>query len=271
MVKYGLKINDVNDLCDLERYAYIYFGSEFCERKIPSFDFCRQVFIFCIKNNKTPVVLTPYLSELYLENYFILIKKLLAEFDCNFEITINDFGLLNKLSSSSLNLSGVRFNLGRLQIKMKKGPEVMTCVSKNSLNKYKSNSLNNDKFISLMNSRGISRFEIDIPSQGLNLPFINSGDDESGSCVTLYLGNYVINTTRRCPFINSGHDDYSYSIESCSRECFSSYLVKNTKYYDELIYVLGNAEFVKTKNLIDDDLKNKFDRVVIFKKMTDLL
>lgn len=255
---FGIKINKLDDLKNLEKYKYIYFGNEFCEKKNPSFYFCERIVNYCNEHNKIPVLLTPYLTQKYLIKLKELISKIYL-IKKEFEITINDFGLIEFLKS----MPEIKVNLGRLQIKMKKGPEIMSNVLNENIETFKVNSLNNPGFIRFMKKENINRFEMDIPPQGLLLP--------NNKKITLYVGNAVITTTRRCPFIDSMEENYNLCIKDCKKECLNFYVVKNTKFYDDLIYVLGNTEFIKTSNTLSMDLKDKFDRILIFKKIEDLL
>jgi len=255
---FAIKINKIEDLKNLSKYKFIYFGNEFCERKMPSFSFIKQIINFCNEHNKTPVLLTPYLTDEYLYKMKKLIEYVYS-LRKKFEITIQDFGLIHFIKQ----FPEIKINLGRLQIKMKKGPEIMSKVLDENTETFKTNSLNNEFFIEFMKNEKIKRFEIDLPPQGITLP--------ASEKITLYIGNSIITTTRRCPYIDSFNENYCQSLNKCKKECMNFYLIKNTKFYDELIYVLGNAEFIKTSKKIPLELKNKFDRILIFKKIEDLL
>jgi hypothetical protein len=229
--------------------------------KIPSFDVCKKFFNYCKANRKTPVLLTPPLTDYGIKLLKTLIPKLVSlknELDIDLEITINDFGLIDFLKQYD-----IKVNLGRMQVKMKKGPEVLTRAFESNIEELKFNSLNNNNFLEFFKNENITRFECDIPLQGIVLPKHEN--------ITIYIGNSVISCTRRCPYIDSDTNEFNYEIKPCKRECLKSYLVKNTKYFDHLIYVIGNAEFLKTSKKIDKDLKNCFNLVVIFRKMEDLL
>ncbi len=261
-MKYGIKINNIEeDLKGLDKYDFVYFGSEFCERKIPNFEFCKKVFEFCNKNNKIPVLLTPYLTDKGINTLKDLISRLHI-LKKDFEITINDFGMIYLLKE----FPEIKINCGRLLIKMKKGPEIMSGALNQSPEMFKDSSLSNNLFIDFMKNNGIKRFETDLPHQRLNLP---------NEKITAYLGNIVISTTRRCNFIDC-EKEMQYQIKDCEKECLKYCVVKNTEFHDELIYVMGNAEFLKSdkdKNSINNDniLEGKFDRIVEFQKITKVL
>ncbi|MFW6025274.1 MAG: hypothetical protein ACOCRX_02925 [Candidatus Woesearchaeota archaeon] len=259
-MEYGIKINKLEELksINLPKYKYIYFGNEFCERKIPSKSKIKKIFSFCKSKNKIPVFLTPPLTYKGIEKMKSILKELL---DNQFEIVINDIGLLNL---DILNNKNIKKNLGRLLIKSKKGPEITAGNLNEPPENFRESSLSNKRFIDFFKNY-VGRFEIDLPSQGINLP-----ENEK---ISLYMGNSVISVTRRCPYIDSDKpkEEYNYKIKRCKKECLKYYTVKNTKYYSEPIFVMGNAELLKTKMKVPKELKGKIDRIIIFSKIQKCL
>ena len=254
----GIKISRLEQLeKDLTRYKFIYFGSEFCENKIPTIAFANQVFEFCKLHDKIPVLLTSFLTDKSIKETKILIQELIKR-NQPFEVTINDFGLLTFLTNPN-----PKINCGRLLIKMKKGPEILSNVLNADIKTFKTNSLNNKLYLNFLKDRGIKRFETDLPEQGIELP-----DNEN---ITLYLGNILLSLTRRCPFIDCDKANFSYSIKDCKKECENYCVVKNTKFHEKLIFMLGNAEFLKTEKKISNDLKGKINRVIVFQGMLSLI
>ena len=167
-------------------------------------------------------------------------------------LTINDYGILNFLKNNP----HIKINYGRILIRMRKGPEIMTgCLNEKSEN-FKDTSISNKDLREYLKSQKIKRFELDIPPQGINLP--------GGENISLYLGNSVISVTRRCIYPKCETENYNYKIEPCRRECLNQIITKETKFYDRQIFVIGNAELIKTKMKIPKELKNKFNRIVIF-------
>jgi hypothetical protein len=257
-MEFGIKINDEKDLIripHLTKYKYIYFGSEFCEKKIPLVLTAVKIFDFCEKNEKIPVLLTPPLTEVGLT----ILKKLINElkkFYIEFEITINDFGLIEVLKQESQ----IKMNCGRLLIKMKKGPEITSGALKEVPENFKDNSLSNPFFIEFIKQFNINRFEVDLPFQGINLP----SENLTNGNMSLYLGNSVLSVTRRCIYAKSDTKDYDYKINGCKKECLNCIIVKSNKHYDEPVYVAGNAEFLVGEMQINESLRGKFNRIVMF-------
>ncbi|MCK5449256.1 hypothetical protein KAI32_00145 [Candidatus Pacearchaeota archaeon] len=253
-MEFGIKISSLEELQNLkylDKYNLIYFGNEFCERKIPTFSETKEIFEFCIKKNKTFVLLTPLLTNLGINNLKHLIKDI-SEINKKFEVTINDLGLLEILEA----FPEVKINYGRVLIRMKKGPEIMTGCLKESPDNFKDNSLSNPELLDFLKDLNIKRFETDVPPQGIDLP--------ENSNITLYLGNSVISVTRRCIYPKCNTSEYNYKIEPCKKECLNQIITKETKYFDRPVFIIGNAELIKTEMIIPEELKNKFNRIVIF-------
>jgi len=253
-MEFGIKINNIEQIKNnlhKDKYKFIYFGNEFCERKIPTLDSIKEVFEYCNSEDKTPVFLTPPLTNNGINQLKKLVPKM-QELKKEFEITINDYGILNFLK----NYPNIKINYGRVLIRMKKGPEIMTGCLDECPKNFKDNSISNKELINYLKSQEIKRFELDIPPQGINLP-----DREN---ITLYLGNSLISITRRCVYPKCNTENYNYKIEPCKKECLNQIITKETKFYDRPIFTIGNAEFVKTDMKIPKELNNKFNRIVIF-------
>ncbi|MBT3303691.1 hypothetical protein HN592_05225 [Candidatus Woesearchaeota archaeon] len=258
-MEFGIKIKNIEQLGSVkDKYNFIYFGDECCERKIPGLSFAQKVFEYCIKKGKTPVLLSPLVTDSGIKKLRVLIKELYILKE-DFELTINDFGVLNLMKE----FPNIKINCGRLLIKMKKGPEILSTVLSKNVETFKANSLTNKLYINFLKNNGVGRFETDLPEQGIKLPAKEN--------ITLYLGNVLLSLTRRCPFIDCDQENFTYSIKDCKKECEDYCVVKNTKFHEKLIFMLGNAEFLKVEIRIDPRLKGKVNRILVFQGMLDLV
>lgn len=260
-MEFAIKIKSLEEVQNnkhLDKYNLIYFGNEFCERKIPTFSEAKEVFEFCIEKNKTFVLLTPPLTNIGTNNLEQQIRRL-YKINNTFEVTINDLGLLEILKE----FPKIKINYGRILVRMKKGPEIVTGYLNESPDNFKDSSLSNPELLEFLKTFNIQRFETDVPPQGINLP-----ENEN---ITLYLGNSTISTTRRCIYPKSDTNDYDYKISSCKKECLNQIITKETKYTNQPIFVVGNTELIKTEMKIPEELKNKFNRIVIFSNIKNNL
>ena len=138
-MEFGIKIKNIEQLGSVkDKYNFIYFGDECCERKIPGLSFAQKVFEYCIKKGKTPVLLSPLVTDSGIKKLRVLIKELYILKE-DFELTINDFGVLNLMKE----FPNIKINCGRLLIKMKKGPEILSTVLSKNVETFKANSLTN--------------------------------------------------------------------------------------------------------------------------------
>ncbi|MBD3164007.1 hypothetical protein GF323_02315 [Candidatus Woesearchaeota archaeon] len=258
----ALKIAGLSQLnkIDIKKFGCIYFGNEFCERKLPDLSFCNKIFGFCRKNSLTPVLLTPYLTDKGISKIEPLLKSL-DKSDQAFEITVNDIGLLSFLQGNLCD--NVKLNLGRLLIKMKKGPEIMSGVLNQDKEQFRQNSLQNPLFLEFYKKLGIKRFETDIPPQQADLP-----ENEN---LSLYLGNCCISSTRRCIYQNCESRDYKYSISQCNEECLNYYIERKMLMPSSPYFILGNAEFLRQTNPLSEKIREKANRYVFFNSLHDLL
>jgi hypothetical protein len=251
-MEYGIKITNEKELEGLDKkYSHIYFGNEFCERKIPSIEELLNLLNKCKKEGRKLVLLTPPLTDKGLITLKNLIQTAYKE-NQDFEVTINDFGIIEELRK----LPKLKITCGRTLIRMKKGPEIMSGCLNEPPENFKDNSLSNREFRELLKENGIQRFEVDIPPQGINLPKKEN--------LTLYLGNSSISVTRRCIYPKCDKKDYDYQIGECKKECLFQIVSRENPYFKQPVFVVGNAEIIKTENKIPSDLKGKINRIVIF-------
>ena len=92
--------DSLNKEINIEKYDFIYIGSEFCFKKIPSPDTIKKI------NHKNIVLMTPLLSD----NSLKKIKKILDLIKIS-EIVINDLGLLEYLIEKH---PEIKINIGRV-------------------------------------------------------------------------------------------------------------------------------------------------------------
>jgi hypothetical protein len=249
-MEYGIKINGLGEEIS-GKYKYVYFGDETCERKMPAPEDAKKIFLQCAEKKITPVLMLPFMTDAGIEKAEKLVNEL-DKLNINFEATTNDLGIIETL----IKTKNCTINCGRLLIKMKKGPEIMAGEKTEA---FRANSLKSTEFIKFMEKLGIKRFETDIPPQGIDLP--------EGKNITAYLGNVLISTTRRCPFIDIFSDNYTYKVKECHKECLKMLFTKKTQFHKETIYAIGNSEYLTKEKNLEMEMKGKVNRVVVFKSL----
>ena len=248
----------------------IYYGTEFCELRIPS---CNELeFMFeQIQNLGLNITfLTPPVTNYGIERIKKIIP-LLKKYRC--EVSVNDYGVLELLQSQSFEgnvISGrildKSYHDGRMNSYM-----LSSYTNENGNTYLRSPAVAAKQYQALLLKHGIQRYDIDVPLYGVDL----SSKLES-THFSAYLPYGYVTTGRNCMMRNVGIDDYGgfdLTNSICARKC---------KYYDQLmeqpisgiqlnpdgsrrrsIHMMrkGNTIFYAT-NLLDDE-KHQFDRIII--------
>lgn len=264
-VKIINNIRGIEILSDLR--GRIYFGDEFCEKKMPTLKDLKYL-VSRARNKKISVVF-PYLTEPYLDKA----KKILnyiSDKDYVFdEIVFNDWGLFYYIRK---NYPRMKLVLGRLLTKQKTDPfarEIIlnkqkktVCadkkilipkkVPKNTLEYFGETLINSKIFQRFMSDNNIIRVELD------NLNWDMKVKLPGKIKASLYFPYAKITTTRFCGYLNMLENN-------CSKQCekLKIKLKRSVAGYDYVIK--GNAVFFKNGRLPSGEyLKNNcIDRIVL--------
>ncbi len=245
------KLRDLDKATKDLEYSRLYFGNEFCERLIPSDSDFSEAFDFSRKQGLKFTVVTPYITDSGIEK----IKKIIKQFDGeNIEIVVNDWGLLNLLNDRNFSL-----NLGRLLVKRKKDPRILSNkFSKEMMHNLVYSNLGVKEFQNFLKENGIVRVELDNVFHGQ--PDIS----KSKLVASLYYPYVYLTTTRKCLMNKcdtiSGKDDFF--ISACNKECQNYHAVLKNKDIGKDILLKGNTQFIKN-DILSPKLKEKgIDRLV---------
>ena len=196
------------------QFSRLYFGNEFCEQLIPSIAEVRQVLDFVRENELDFTLVTPYATEKGLGKLEPLFQEV-AQRRPGSEVVFNDYGVLRVLNSRYGELEPV---MGRLLHKMKRGPRLMTVISKlpaTTVEYFRGSNLTVPILGEFLNQRGVKRVELDNLLQGFDFSLENN---LSGS---LYYPYAYVTTTRFC--LTSSCDiperEEMIGIFPCRQEC----------------------------------------------------
>ena len=260
-------INNVKFLDKYKKQKHIYFGSEFCEKKL--FSLKDLKFIVSKKNKQQVTLVFPYLTQQYLDKVKDMLSFINKNNDIFCEIVFNDWGLFYFLRKKYPNIKLV---LGRLLTKQKSDPffyDVFSNKQKISYSKdnifipkkvsketkeYFSQTLINSKiFQRFMLENNIVRVEIDNVNWEMN---INLPKQIKAS---IYYPYVKITTTRFCTYLNM------LKNKNCTKHC-EQLSIELKKYRVPYNYVIrGNTVNYKNKILPNNKIliKNNIDRIVI--------
>lgn len=227
--EYALFISDPLDLrhWNSRHYTRIYFGTEICDRLLPTKSQLKHVLCFCKENNLDFSLVTPYCTNSTL-------KKIEPLLDClqkNTEVVFNDFGLLKPIKTRQLNPV-----LGRLLVSVARDPRIPT--DNKDFNSYYKTSNIQRPLLTFLQNKKILRIELDNIKQGYDLPF------QIKTHLSLYTPYVYSAITRKCIFSNLAQSNAFFQVSPpCHRECEKETLKVEVSNYQEFIYIKGTAEY----------------------------
>ena len=264
------KIKFIDNIELLDKYKnkkHIYFGAEFCEKKLFTLKDLKA--IVSRKNKQQVTLVFPYLTQTYLDK----VKDMLAFINENSnmfcEIVFNDWGLFYFIRK---NYPNIKLVLGRLLTKQKSDPfAYYTVFSKQTISSSKNNifvpkqiSKETKEYFSqtLINSKIFQKFMIENNIVRVELDNVNWNIKiklPKRIKASIYYPYVKITTTRHCSFLNM------INSNKCKRQC-EKYNIKLDKYRVDYNYIIkGNS--VNYKNIIlpnNKELQNNcIDRIVI--------
>jgi hypothetical protein len=265
-----------------EGYSRLYFGNEFCERRIPSLASLEEVISYVKKYKLDLSLVTPYITNdglVRLEALFELLKK--KGIFC--EVVFNDWGILNLINHRYPNFEPV---LGRLLTRQKRGPNIIRLLQRKrrkfftqdhwnpnlkliiiekelplGLDSYykSSNAASVPIIHQFLLSQRIRRIELDNTQQGL-LQELPRGKIST----SIYFPYIYISTTFFCPSAGCDSKKKSFlKIKPCSRQCQRYIFTLRNRSFHKVIFLKGNTHFYKNSKISYKALaKIGVDRVV---------
>lgn len=264
------KIRLIDNMKLFEKYKnekHIYFGNEFCEKKMFTLNDLKKV---VYDNRKQKVTLVfPYLTQKYLDKVKEMFDFIKLHTDIFCEIVFNDWGLFYFLRR---NYPEMKLVLGRLLTKQKTDPFAYDVVfSKQNIVSSKSNVfipkqiaketkeyfsqtlINSKIFQNFMIKNNIVRVETDNVNWQTKIKLPNKIK------ASVYYPYVKITTTRFCNYLNM------LKNEKCVKHC-EKLSIELNKYRVPYNYIIrGNTVNYKNTNIAEDKelIKNCIDRIVL--------
>jgi hypothetical protein len=239
------------------QFLRLYFGNEFCEHLIPSVAELRQVLDFVGEKGLDFTLVTPYATDRDLKRLEGLFRELAGRKPGS-EVVFNDYGVLRILNSSYPELEPV---MGRLLHKMKRGPRLMTVISKlppSTVEYFRSTNLTVPILGEFLNQHGVKRVELDNLLQGFDFSLDNA---LRGS---LYFPYAYVSTTRFC--LSSSCDvpekEEVIGIFPCQRECQQYTFYMKSEVMPVILIRKGNTIFFENEVLPEDLEGRGINRIV---------
>lgn len=239
----------------------LYFGTEFCERLVPSSGDLQQV-MECVRERRIGFSLvTPYVTGAGLKGWQKIIEMVAEELPHS-EIIFNDWGLYRVARKISGSLEPV---LGRLLTKIKRGPRLMNVIDRlppDARRYFQSTNLSVPAYRSFLRDKGIKRAELDHPLQDLELE-----DTGAGMHLSLYIPFVYVTTTRFCLTASCDIPEMKgmIGIFPCKKECQKYTFTLDNPVMTTTLIRKGNTIFFKNEKIpTGEELRQKgIDRLVI--------
>lgn len=251
------------------RIKYLYFGSEFCEYRLPNASVIHDFLELCQKDDIIPVFVTPPSCE-----YGIALLKedlhYLKEAVDHCEIVVNDFGVLELIHSICPNFEII---FGRILDKTSHDSRILfqnmeAYYGTDGLKFARTPGIISDLTTQALNKYNIVRYEFDLPKVGLEV-------NKELKC-SLYWPYQYMTTGRVCMFRAvqyNGRDKFLVGNEKCAELCsniqaefrkpVNGFIAENgEKINDMFLFQRGNTLFYL--NTSDNFLENNsiFDRLI---------
>lgn len=233
----------------------IYFGSETCEKKIPSAAEVKQAMAYCKKRSLGFSLMSPFCTDFGIAR----LKKIFPLLSEEDEIIANDFGVL--LSAKKCNAQIVA---GRLLNRQSRDPRIASLkgnVPEEMLEHLSLSQASLSEFRKILSSFSVKRVELDNLLHGIGTSISGTGFSAS-----LYFPMVFVSATRLCLSAGAGKigESKKLGIFPCGQECGQfSFALKNPAFHSRL-FIAGNALFFENNSLPNEsELEKKgIDRIV---------
>ena len=225
---------------DVYDYERIYFGSEFCQLRIPNISEVKKIIEIAREGNIKLTMLTPICSNNEMgkiENILREYGNILRQFD--FEVVINDWGMFDILENYPYAVKVA----GRSLLNYKKDPRFSKLPVIPDEMKY--NEAQSEVMQDFLHEKGCTRIEFD------NLEYLLNGLEKTKKfCFSVYLPYVCVTTTRLCRMQDGNLFDVENGLRLynvCDRKCEKYLLELQNEDIGEKIYVRGNTQYFQTK------------------------
>jgi len=212
---------------------------------------------FVGENSLDFTLVSPYATEKDLGRLEVLFREV-ARRQPGSEVVFNDYGVLQVLNSRYGELEPV---MGRLLHKMKRGPRLMTVISKlppSTVEYFRGSNLTVPILVEFLNQHGVKRVELDNLLQGFDF----SLDDNLSA--SLYFPYAYITTTRFCltAACDMPEREEIIGIFPCKRECQRYTFYLRSEVMPVILIRKGNTIFFENGVLPEGLEERGINRIV---------
>jgi len=232
-------------------YDRLYCGIEFCERLLPRPARVLELAAAAQASGLAFTLVTPFLTDAGLPAAEALVDALALR-GLAFEVVINDWGLLHRLSGRSLHLA-----LGRLLCRQKRGPRILDLVlPPTAFRHFRMAGADAPHQRALLDALGVGRIELDNLLQGIARP-------PGALPASLYYPFCYVTTTRLCRSLYGEKRSTGYrSIGPCGEVCRNHLFALRHRTMPRPLLLRGNTQFVEHRELPEELEALGIDRLV---------
>ena len=260
--KYGDIYKKIEEKYNKQQPDILYFGSEFCQKLIPTKEDCKKAYTYAIDNNMKFSYVTPGTFDKGMD----LIDESLSflnEIRDNVEVVCNDWGTVQLIKNKYENLSIV---LGRMIDKLSREPRLSTeqfskIYGEVGLSFLQTPNISVKEYHEILKKYGVKMVEFDCVPQGLNLESIK--DLDCPVKIGLHMPYYYVTTGQICmtQLVKSDENDKYNFVKGCAKLCrkYDIFMQKQTLGNNENV----DLELIRKGNTIYkaiDDIQNYLDK-----------
>ncbi len=243
-------------------YDRVYFGHEFCQRKMPGVGDLDKAMNWAEKRGLAFSLVTSFVTDAGLDRIQALVERLVPrKKTLQAEVVVNDFGALRWIHKT---FPEMPIALGRLLTKQKRGPRILQIAQRlpeAAMDHFKRSNVDLPHLTEFLKTMSVARVELDNLLQGITRT--------NALPASLYHPFAYISTTRLCLLMKGDRPDKNpRSIGICSREC-KVYDVTLTHHNMPVpLRLKGNTYFFKNESLPTNLAEIGVNRLVLVPELT---
>lgn len=255
--RYGELYKKIGQLVDFKIPDRLYFGSEFCQKLMPSLDECKIAYAYAIDHGMKFTFVTSGLFENGIKKAEKSISYLNG-LDDEVEVVCNDWGTVHLIRSK---YKRIKIVLGRMIDKLPREPRIPKQYFNNIYGREGLDFLRTPNFFvneykEILMDYGIKMVELDCVPQGLNL--CDARKNNWG--IALYMPFYYVTTGVICmaQIMSADEDDKFNFTKQCSQICKNIDMIMRKQ--DDFIGEQG-LELIRKGNTVYKNIDNVYDYV----------
>lgn len=217
--RYGELYKKIGQLVDFKIPNRLYFGSEFCQKLMPSLDECKRAYAYALKHGMKFTFVTSALFENGLKKAEENISYMNGLKD-EVEVVCNDWGAVHLIKSK---YKKIKIVLGRMIDKLPREPRLSkkhfdTIYGREGVEFLQTPNIFVNEYKEILTDYGIKMVEFDCVPQGINLCDARQNNNWG---IALYMPFYYVTTGVICmtQIMSADENDKFNFPKTCAQTC----------------------------------------------------